>query len=563
MPNHTSTIRRFVNFLNNINEHGGFWLPNIQRPFVWKENQIERLYDSILREYPIGTLLVWKTSNPIKIRRFIDLYNDDIKLSNFYEPRQNNYKMLVLDGQQRLQSLFIGLKGSYNQRELFFNILSGDFDSAEDVKFQFKFLSADEAEFPYINFKSIVFTDRSRREIVSSILLNSYVLSDEEKNRVESNVDLVREVFCTQENILYQLVDSIDRPETYSEDDIVEIFIRANSGGTLLEKSDLLFTLLVSSWQESEQEVENLLDDLNLTGYKFKRDFILKTALVVLNAGSKYDVAKFRDPRIKSQIEQNWQSISNSVRFVKDFIYGETFLKTDQTLPSYSSLIPIIYSHFHFPETWNQNSAAMKEYLIKVNLTGVFGGVNDSFMDGIISKIRNSGSFNLTEIFGYIRDQGKTIELSEKSLFEISYESKEIHLLFNIWYGFNYQPALRDNLPNIDHIFPQSELKNIKEINPETGRRTLMKYDKTYRNQIANLMLLTAAENQAQGKGDMLPDVWFTINERDNIDYRNRHLIPDNPELWKLEKFEEFLEERKILILEKFINIGLVRGLDQ
>ena len=62
MRTKSETIRKFVTYLNNNAEQGGFWLPNIQRFFIWKENQIEKLYDSILREYPIGTLLIWKTN---------------------------------------------------------------------------------------------------------------------------------------------------------------------------------------------------------------------------------------------------------------------------------------------------------------------------------------------------------------------------------------------------------------------------------------------------------------------------------------------------------------------
>ena len=92
MANQTETIRKFVGFLNNPQEQGGFWLPNIQRPFVWKEEQIERLYDSILREYPIGTLFVWKTKSKIKRRKFIDLYHPTLRLTDFYEPENDNRK---------------------------------------------------------------------------------------------------------------------------------------------------------------------------------------------------------------------------------------------------------------------------------------------------------------------------------------------------------------------------------------------------------------------------------------------------------------------------------------
>ena len=120
MANQTETIRKFVSYLNNPDEQGGFWLPNIQRLFVWKEEQIEKLYDSILREYPIGTLLVWKTKSAIKRRKFIDNYHIGMRLISDV-PQDDHPKMMVLDGQQRLQSLFIGLKGSYDKKELFIN----------------------------------------------------------------------------------------------------------------------------------------------------------------------------------------------------------------------------------------------------------------------------------------------------------------------------------------------------------------------------------------------------------------------------------------------------------
>jgi len=118
MKNQNETIRRIVGFLNNPQENGGFWLPNIQRPFVWSEDQICRLFDSIMREYPISTLLVWRTTSTIRRRKFIDNWKDSLRLSDFYVPEDPKRKGLVLDGQQRLQSLFIGLCGSFEGREL-------------------------------------------------------------------------------------------------------------------------------------------------------------------------------------------------------------------------------------------------------------------------------------------------------------------------------------------------------------------------------------------------------------------------------------------------------------
>jgi uncharacterized protein with ParB-like and HNH nuclease domain len=552
MPNQTETIRKFIKCLNNRDEAGGFWLPNIQRPFVWKKDQIERLYDSILREYPIGTLLVWKTISDLKRRKFIDNYKSGISLANFYIPQDTTQKMMVLDGQQRLQSLFIGLLGSYDGEELYINILSGELVAPEDIKYDFKFKTSSNAHFPYVLFKDLVFTDKKPKETVKQIM-SSHNVSEDKEDRIYENVELIRDVFCTQENILYQLVDSVDRPSTYKEEDVVEIFIRANSGGTLLGKSDLLFSLLTASWVEAENNMDLLLEDLNKTGYRFDRDFILKISLVVLDQGAKYDIAKFRTPSVKEGIENNWSKIADVLRFVKDFIYDKTFLKTDKTLPSYASLIPVIYCRYHFPESWNASvELDIVDYLIKVNLTGVFGGATPSFTDALVTKIKDNKGFVKSEILGEIRYKGKSIELTKESFLEFSYSSKEIHLLFNLWYGFNYQPTWSQNKPQIDHIFPQSELSSIKISNPETGKMNVMKYKRGERDQIANLMLLTAHENGAANKTDILPKDWFADK---SPEYLELHLIPKNPELWELERFEDFIEERKTLLVSKFADI--------
>lgn len=548
MANQTDTIRKFIKYLNNSTEQGGYWLPNIQRPFVWKEEQMERLYDSILREYPIGTFLIWKTNSNIKRRKFIDNYNSNISLSDFYVPQDDTQKMMVLDGQQRLQSLFVGLLGSYGGKELYLNILSGDLVAPEDIKFQFKFINPKNADFPNLKFKDLVFSDGRPREILRDLKAKYSQINDENSDRIYDNIELIREVFCMQENILFQVVDSIDRPDTFTEDDIVEIFIRANSGGTQLGKSDLLFSLLTASWDEAEDKMDELVNALNTTGYTFDRDFILKVSLVLLNKGAKYEIKKFRDPSVKNGIEEKWEDISSAIRFVKDFVYGNTYLKTNKTLPSYISLIPLIYSRYHYPEDWT-NESDYADYLVKVNLTGVFGGVSDNFTDSLVNQVIENKGFDKTEIFGFIRSKGKSMELTDKSLLALNYDSREIHLLFNLWYGFNYQPSWNQNKPQIDHIFPQSVLKKFKTENPETGKMNIMKYKWFDRDQLPNLMLLTAAENGASGKVDILPKDWFKDKSED---YLEKHLIPRDKNLWEVDRYEDFLEARRQLILNKF-----------
>ena len=113
----------------------------------------------------------------------------------------------------------------------------------------------------------------------------------------------------------------------------------------------------------------------------------------------------------------------------------------------------------------------------------------------------------------------------------------------------DYHPAYEANLLQIDHIFPQSVLRTIKKINPTTGYKVL-KYCQFKRDQIANCMLLTAQENKE--KNDTLPEEWFNKKDKQYDKYLNLHLIPQDPELWKLDNYEQFIEARKKLILEKF-----------
>ena len=267
------------------------------------------------------------------------------------------------------------------------------------------------------------------------------------------------------------------------------------------------------------------------------------------NAGAKYQVEKFRDPNLRNTIIDDWTNISNAILDVKDFVYGKTFMHTDKTMPSYLVLIPIIYMRYHYKSNWKKFEQDYQQYLLRSSISGVFGGTPDNLINRIINHIKNENSFYISDIFDQVRQANRALEITENSLLGLNYYNKEIHLLFNLWYGFNYQPSFSDNKPQLDHIFPQSQLKQIKIQNPESGRWNMMKYHWHQRDQIANMMLLSAAENGAGGKSDTLPEDWFADKSEE---YLEKHLIPRDKELWKMENFDQFIEARKQLILNKF-----------
>jgi len=133
-----------ISLLNQV-KNGDIVLPNIQRKFVWSEENIYKLLDSIMRGYPIGIILMWETYQNIQYRKFTSSFIEEPDF-DFLSNDNNSKKLLVLDGQQRLQSLFIALYGKYQGKQLYFELLSGqEKDDSAKIKYEFQFLTKDEA----------------------------------------------------------------------------------------------------------------------------------------------------------------------------------------------------------------------------------------------------------------------------------------------------------------------------------------------------------------------------------------------------------------------------------
>jgi hypothetical protein len=548
----SETIRKIVGYLNNPEHGGGIWLPNIQRNFVWNEEQMTRLFDSILREYPFSTLLIWKTTSDTPRRRFIDHYCRARDHGDFV-PADTNPKLLVLDGQQRLQTLFIGLKGSLEGRELFFDVLSGSGSTSDDIRFKFEFFAPKDAPVGWVKFKDLVFSEEKRSEARDRLAANfakaGRALTVEETRQLEDNIDRVFDSFRDRERVFYQLLDSVDRPNLYQEEDVVEIFIRANAGGTKLGKSELLYALLKASWDDARPKLDELLEKLNRSGFAYSQDFVLKTCLTLLDKGARYEVEKFRDIGTREAIETRWEEIAAAIAEVSDYLKGNTFIRSDKGLPSYLALIPHIYARFHFPEQWR--TAPQRDFhIIRTSLCGSFGGSPDGLIDASVKVIRADQGFDCTKQFGVIRDHNRALEITTDRFLSLGYGSYGIHLLLNWWYrSFNYDPVFSGGMPQVDHIFPDSKLRAIKMMSSETGRMSLQKYRQPVRNQLANCMLLTRDENGSGQKTDQTPEQWFA-NKSD--DYLDKHIIPRDRSLLHMDRFEDFVKARQTLLLEKF-----------
>ena len=549
------SIKSMLAEVNNSEaDGGGLWLPNIQRHFVWNEEQITKLFDSIMRQYPLSSMLTWKTREHVRRRKFIEQYHPhthDLNSLYIAEGGKKVVKRLVLDGQQRLQSLFLALKGGIEGRTLHFNLLSGSGASIEESKFHFAFRDPKARNWPWVQFSNLIYTKKITEEIVSALLDEFKIkLSEEDRRTVTRNIGLAKREFETEGAILYQEIDGTDEDCDHSFEDVVEIFIRANSGGTKLSKSDLMFTLLTTQWEVADTEMAEFLNEVNDNRFEFSRDFVIKTAMSLLGYGAKYDVDKLYKESVRKNIADNWKAITRSIAFVRDQMVSKTFIRSGKALPSYNALIPLIYFHYHYAEAWGQGRF-LKPYLLKVLLAGAFSGRPDGLIDKLVATIKASGDFDTKKIFGVIEADGRYLDIAASDLFDIGYGSGYIHILFNIWYDTNYRPAYDGHLPQVDHIFPRALLREQKV--PSTrSSRLVQRYAPWEIDQIANCMLLTAKENGAGDKSDTPPEEW--LKDKDAA-FLELHCIPSKKSLWKIENYEAFIKARQELIQHKFADL--------
>ena len=554
------SIRGIVRLVNDPDgDGGGLWLPNIQRSFVWSEDQICRLFDSLMRRYPINTVMFWKTRSDGPIRSFISKWEPNLKISDFKVIGSDRKKTLVLDGQQRIQAMTIALQGSYDKKFLYFNVMSDPSEAEGDDAVAYEFRFRKSADWPWIKVGELAEwtnpVDRRKKSVDGS----ATKLSDKEQTLIELNVSRLFEALRDENVVKINELDSTDRnaDDYFSEDDVLEIFIRANSGGTPLGKSDLLFSLLARKWEEADEQMDELLERVNKDQYEFKRDFVLKLSLVLLGAKAAYKVSKFRSQGFRESMVAQWKNLSDSFASIRDFVQENTYMQDAKALPSELLLIPFIYLRFKYPAQWRklvsteESKAELATFMARLSLAGTFAGAKDNLIDALVKEVDDAnGQLDIKAMEAAIQRNNQPIAATEVRVAKAVYGSGTVRLVFSALYPSPavYKPAYVGNSVSIDHIFPQIQLSQ------KVGGKML--YSKAQRDTLANLMLLTRSENSA--KNDEFPATWLAKQTRE---FREKHWIPSDKRLWELENYEEFLEARWQLMMAHMRGIGLVETL--
>ena len=301
-------------------------LPAMQRPFVWKEDRIYRLIDSLLRLFPIGAIMLWKTATVQRFRRLPrDIDVEIPEVFNYETSTDNANKYLVLDGQQRLTSLFAAFKGTYNHKRLYIDVLSRSSEGKDpgNEYYECKFLSASDAV-------SLSGDDGGRKRHFMPIqelikITPVYAAGAAHKKAAdlhlnEQESERIADIYIRCATILgnskaLQVITVDEDPSHITPiEEILEIFVRVNSGGLVLLKSDLLMSLLDLKWNDIQPELQKLVKDINENRpFEFTRDDVLKSLLLAEGAETRFDkllsdrkqVEQLANTTVRLKVEEN------------------------------------------------------------------------------------------------------------------------------------------------------------------------------------------------------------------------------------------------------------------
>jgi len=548
-------------------ENNDYYLPAIQREFVWPQHKIEALFDSLLRGYPIGTMLRWKVEG--ESRQDFQFYELIHEFSIRDRHNQKSGKIVkesvygVLDGQQRMTSLNIGLRGSYTdkiprlwwnnpnafrKKKLYINLLFVPPED-EEQKYQIKFLTEQKAAETSDN--TFWFWVGEILDYQDRQTLREYRRSSPHANNpvFEDNLDALWQAIWGDNNIYFFTETRQDLEE------VLRIFIRLNTGGEPLSYSDLLFSLLTASWGEHDarEEVFRLVDEINGSygaHFYFSKDYILKALLMCSGQDVRF---KTNNIRKKAGLESIWPGVQDAIRRTAQLLVSYGF-NGDTLRAPYASL-PIVYhlyaqkhgDGFLTEERFAEEREAIRIWLLKILLGQVFRGRTDSLLTTIRRLIddareRKRTDFPADAINQRLQSTGTLIfinETLEGFIDSTRYGNAVCFLALSL-----IAPQLKTDVVNfhIDHLHPRSRFTRKKlaeaDVPEEDIQFSLEHYDG-----LPNLHLLEGRANV--WKTDSPLEEW--LSDPSNDHWIQRSIIPDVD--LSISNFREFYEKRRALLL--------------
>ena len=581
------TIREIIAGLSN-NE---YVLPDIQRQFVWKEHQILQLFDSLLKDYLFGTLLFWRVEKNFKgaqrrVRYYAfqhDYHEKSHKECDAISTPLDKEFYAVLDGQQRLTALNIGLRGSfavyqrwarknhYPIKRLYFNLFScvyketdPGFENSADSNYEFSFFESGEDEKRNVPSVGELWLrvgevlefedDKSFLNFISEKVVDLYGSCE--------NINVLKERALSNATILYECINKKDKIVFFEErtrefSRVLDIFIRLNDGGTKLSGSALMFSTVVHYWKKDANE-EFKAERAKLDKFVIDNDFILKAGLILSDARNiRFNINNFTKTNIE-KIEDHWENIKISLEQTVD-LFSKFGLSTENFW-QYDLMLPVAYyiNHLGAPDDFTSSyrfkddRKVIKNWVYRAIIKGIFSGRSESLLIKIRGIIKNSssGKFPETEIEEQVL---KPINCSLK------FNESDVDYLLDLGWTHNRSKIFAilslilmgtdNDIYHLDHIYPRSMFQRLQESNDDSVIFAKQNYDR-----LPNLQLLTQGENTSKGKTP--PKEWLD-SEYENPKYRHEFCVKEVIDYDKLgndiNSFKCFYEYRRKELRDRII----------
>jgi uncharacterized protein with ParB-like and HNH nuclease domain len=546
--------------LNEIEEEK-FVLPVIQRRLVWDEEKMELLFDTLLKGDSFGGIMVIEEE---KGRKPLFNYRPFTKDGGIINSRQveilTQLQNFVIDGQQRLQSFYIGLKGSINGKVLYFDLFS-DYNT----EFEFKF-EKEESKLPKHSKGN---EDRTIPEhnwyLVSSLLKRLKDTNDEDqvaeeiikaqniqdanqRKYIEKNIKAFYKNTLTADCIGISKV-SVNKSfdEVTNKQRIVELFRRLNDGGTKLSSFDLVASVLKGYEWEMESFLEETLKSYEEIG--LTQDNLIKL-IFLLQDNHKKEMAAIEAADAQFAIN-NRERIKITLKCLKDFLVNSklyNYYKDGNR--SFIPLFFIAYHLFHKQissseleaffanfDTKNTEHPRMEKWIYHSLINGVFkskGAGWIPYKTGIRKLLDKMQHFKNKD---FPADDLFRVYADHPIIFTRTYTKDNLDELESSFvYYLMYDRGQTIRINDIDHIMPKSILEGLK-------------FESVKINSIKNFQLIDFKTNRGLKNASSFKN-WINNHVTDKAAFIKRHLIPADEVLWTEDKFEDFTTARANLILQ-------------
>jgi hypothetical protein len=550
-----ATVEELVGMI----QRGELLLPEMQRRYVWRSTRVRDLLDSLYRGYPSGAILLWETDEAVPLQ--------DFAVEQQVSPYQT--KRLLLDGQQRLTSLSavirgepVTVRGRKKPIELLFNLehpdeLSvvteveddGEDHEDEEITEDEADCSEDELQARFDRMTFVVAT-KKLEQLPHWVKVSEVFKTDEDAPFLgRAGVEKISDVRYTKysqrlarlrgvRKYIYRM-DILERSLSY--DEVTEIFVRVNSLGAKLRSSDLALAQITAKWRGALKTFQQFQGVCAKAGFDLELGIHLKNLIAFATGQSRFlTVGGLSVDRLKAA----WTDCVPGMEYAINFLKSNVGVDSPALLSSPFLLVTLgYYGHKRGYQVSAQEENQLRYWVLVANAKGRYSrGSSETLLDQDLATLRQGGG--VSELIERLRSQVGRLDIVPEELEGRNQRSALFKTMFLAFKDAGAKDWRSHLAISLDHSGTQHRLQ-FHHIFPKAVLRSA--YTSREADDIANLVFIGGKTNRAIS--DKAPAIYLPVLlEKVGPGPFEAQCIPIQPELLTLERYRDFLAERRRLI---------------